>query len=138
MYAHFGLSLFRLTSGLTKIVDLFPYCDTNLKHLIDLGKVLRLYFHNLQKIANLLHLKNVLQVQVIKQKMCKKGPYHVTSKSNMQKYLQHFFKINFYSRKIENVLILFELKGSVQKTMQNFFAKIVQSTFFCSRLSLEL
>ena len=54
----------------------------------------------------------------------------------MQKYLQRFQKLNFYLRKTENVQIL--LKGICTKNNQNFFEKIGQSAFFCSRLSKEL
>ena len=59
-----------------------------------------------------------------------------TANSNMQKYLLSFQRLNLYSRKTANVQILF--KGICEKTMPNFFAKIVQYASFCSWLSKEL
>ena len=53
-----------------------------------------------------------------------------------EKIFAKFQKLNFYSQKTENVQT--SLKVSVQKTGQNFFTKVMQSTFFCSRLSKEL
>jgi len=53
------------------------------------------------------------------------------------KYAKNIYKllkqIKCYSRKCTNSLL-----GICEKTMQNLFAKIVQSASFCSRLSIEL
>ena len=87
---------FRLTFGLPKIVwgegprvpsPLFPYCDSNLLHLINFWKALSLYFNNLQKTESFQNFKYLLQYQVIKLKMCKQ--------KNCAKYDQkviHFLK----------------------------------------------
>ena len=47
------------------------------------------------------------------------------------KIFAKFSKNKFYSRKTENLLIFF--KYTCAKSMQNFFAKIVQSASFCSK-----
>ena len=55
--------------------------------------------------------------------------------SNMQQYLQHFQKINLYWKL---KMCKFSLEASLQKSMQNFIVNIVQSVFFCLRLSKEV
>ena len=54
----------------------------------------------------------------------------------MQKYLQDFQKLNFYSRKTENVQ---NLKNDIRaKIDAKFFSKIVQSASLHSRFFKEL
>ena len=86
--------------------------------------------------------------KLLSKKMCKnqkrrnmidftflKTPWHGKSKFATKK-LQNFQKINFYSRKTENVQILF--KGICAKIYENFRRKNCAICFLCSRLSKEL
>ena len=133
---------FLCPSGLPKIFagggcsPLFPKCDTNLQHLIHFWKALGLYLNNLlKKFANLQNFKYLMQYQVVKLNMRRKKsardminykflirPCH--GELIYVKIFAKFLKLNLYSRKTENVQILFKN-----------LCKIVQSASFRSRLS---
>ena len=58
------------------------------------------------------------------------------SKFKCANTFENIQNLNMYSRKTENVK--FPLKASVQKAVQNIFAKFLQSACCCYRLSKEL
>ena len=89
-----------------------------------------------KKMTNLQKSKYLLRYLVRKQKLCKKlrklqKNIHFWKSLDLANLnLQILNSLNVYSRKTENLQISFKCLA-VQKSVQNFFAKVVQSASCC-------
>ena len=108
------LTIFRLTSGLPKIVSYFSIVIQIYNIWYTFRKPLGFALIICKKKFKICKISNILlQFQVIKQNMCKNkkcAKYDfwkaiTTANSNVQKDFQNLQKLNFYLRKTENVKI---------------------------------
>ena len=94
------LTLFRLTSSLPKIVYHYSSCDT-----------FDTFLESPRALLQFRKFQIFIEIKLLREKCAKTKSARITINYAF-KYLQNFKKLNLYSRKTENVQILFKCKRS--------------------------